>query len=210
MMTGLRAVELARHLCLSKGRISQLVGEGRLNGCFSGDGMHRRFDLYKVAEALQVKLDPGQMLGNGADTKKAIRSVLQGDAAPVQPSLDVRPKGEALSNDDPDQYKLLREAHAAEDLRTKRRNNARDEGLWILASEVDRNVSRLMAQNLAEIETFVKDVSVLVAGRMGIDQRQVRQIILEAWRGFRTERAKSLAAAADDAGLSDIEQAKQI
>lgn len=209
-MTGLRAVELAKHLSLSKGRISQLVGEGRLNGCFSGDGMHRRFDLRKVAEALQVKLDPGQMLGNGADTKKAIRAVLQGDAAPVQPSLDVRPKGEVLSNDDPDQYKLLREAHAKEDLRTKLRNNARDEGLWILASEVDRNVSRLMAQNLAEIETFVKDVSVLVAVRMGIDQRQVRQIILEAWRGFRTERAKSLAAAADDAGLSDIEQAEQI
>lgn len=209
-MTGLRAVELARHLSLSKGRISQLVGEGRLNGCFSGDGMHRRFDLQKVAEALQVKLDPGQMLGNGADTKKAIRAVLQGDAAPVQPSLGGKPKGEVLQPDDPDQYKMLREAHAAEDLRTKRRNNARDEGLWILAGEVDRNVSRVMAQNLAETEAFVKEVAALVASKMGIDQRQVRQIILDGWREFRTNRAKDLAAAADDADLSDIELAEQI
>lgn len=202
---GLRAVELAQQLGLSKGRISQLVGEGRLNGCYEGDGTHRRFDPVKVAVALQAKLDAAQMLGNGAGTKRALRAILQ-----EQPAPTFHPKSEQMSPSDPDRYELARSAKAEEELRAMRLRNGREEGQYVLASEVDRNVSRVVAQNLAETEAFMKEVAALVAGKMGIDQRQVRQIILDGWREFRTNRAKDLAAAADDADLSDIELAEQI
>ncbi len=73
-MTGIRASELAGKLGLSRGRISQLVRDGVFDGCFRGSGRDRRFDLDKCAAAYH-KLDPGQRLGNGAKTQKAIARI---------------------------------------------------------------------------------------------------------------------------------------
>ena len=67
----LTATQLAKKLDVTRGRISQYVSAGKLDGCFSGSGRQRRFDLDKVKAALQHRLDPGQMMGNGAVTKKA-------------------------------------------------------------------------------------------------------------------------------------------
>ena len=44
--------ELARIFGVSKQRVHQWVKEGKLNGCYTGEGHFRRFDLGKCAEAL--------------------------------------------------------------------------------------------------------------------------------------------------------------
>ena len=75
-MTLLNSGDLAKALNVSKGRVSQYVSEGKLAGCFTGDGRARRFDLGKAATALGRQLDPGQMMGNGAGTRAAIRTVV--------------------------------------------------------------------------------------------------------------------------------------
>jgi len=75
-MTFLSSSELAATLKVSKARVSQYVSERKLEGCYSGEGRARRFDLAKVAVALGRTLDPGQMMGNGAATKSALRRIV--------------------------------------------------------------------------------------------------------------------------------------
>lgn len=213
MQGGVRAIDLAGALGLTKGRISQLVREGKLDGCYTGDGLHRRFDAQAAAAALDRSLDPGQMLGNGAATKRAIKAVLQGPPATESDKIAApvpQPKGEAMAADDPDQYKLLREANAAEDLRAKRRNNAVYEGQYVLASEVEQQVARILAQVMAETEVFIKDVAQAIGDKLGIDKRQVRQIIVDAWRENRRTQAQHMASAADGADLTEAERAAQV
>ena len=69
----MNTTQLANELGISKGRVSQWVSEGKLDGCYTGDGRARRFDVEKVRAALQHRLDPGQLLGNGADTRRRLR-----------------------------------------------------------------------------------------------------------------------------------------
>ena len=57
-MVGLNTTELAARLAVSKARVSQYVSEGKLDGCYVGEGRARRFDLDKVATALGRRLHP--------------------------------------------------------------------------------------------------------------------------------------------------------
>ncbi|MCP3972089.1 MAG: hypothetical protein GY717_17550, partial [Rhodobacteraceae bacterium] len=67
-MTDLTRAALAKELGLTPGRNSQLLTAGTLEGCYQGEGRHRRYDLEKVRAAYLNRTDPGQMLGNGAAT----------------------------------------------------------------------------------------------------------------------------------------------
>ena len=134
MTRQLTATELAGVLDLSKGRISQLVSGGQLKGCYSGDGRHRRFDLAKVAAALGRRLDPGQMLGNGAKTSEALARIPAADPAPSPPQ-DPAPApppaglgATELPSRDPSRYELAKTLKAEEDARTARRRNSEAEG----------------------------------------------------------------------------------
>ena len=73
----LRASELADRLSLSRGRISQLVSEGKFEGCYEGKGRNRRFDLAKCVTCLERGLDFGQVHGNGAEAAAARQDVLR-------------------------------------------------------------------------------------------------------------------------------------
>lgn len=81
-MGQVNATELAQALNVSKPRVSQYVSEGKLAGCYSGEGRARRFDLAACAKALGRTLDRGQMLGNGAATRRALREIAAAERAP--------------------------------------------------------------------------------------------------------------------------------
>ena len=207
----LRASELADRLQVSRGRISQLVAGGKLDGCFEGDGAQRRFDLVKAAAALGRRLDPGQMLGNGSTTRQALREI----AAASDPEQDTKPAKAARKSDvlplaDSDRYELARTAKAEEDLRTARLRNGREEGLYVLASEVERQVAQVMGQEIRETEAFLKDAARLLADQMQVDFKVARKILMDSWRAHRQARAAGLAAAESGAGPSDAEKAAQI
>jgi len=209
-MTELNATELAARLDVSKARISQYVSEGKLDGCFSGDGRSRRFDLDKVQAALGKSLHPGQMLGNGAATRRALRDLVDDDA--VQMPAPSRPpkSGSALDPRDPDRYELARILNAEEDARRKRRDNERDEGRWVIAEEVQRQTARAMAQEVAQFETVLRDAARAVADRFGLDFREVRKVLMDQWRGHRGQRAETLEGAAAGVEMSDAEKAAQV
>jgi hypothetical protein len=205
-MSNLTTTKLADELGLSKGRISQYVSSGKLDGCFVGDGRARRFDLNLVRTALGKQLDPGQMLGNGAETKKALSKT-----GPAK-STGGQKKSSAtkLDDGDVDAYQLVRTQKAKEDLRATRRRNEEDEGNFVLASSVGLQTTRLIAQEVAEFEGVLKEGARKVADELGIDVMKVRAILMAEWREHRGLRSKSLSNAAANAELTDEEKDRDI
>lgn len=205
-MSGLTTTQLADRLNLTKGRISQMVKSGHLDGCYHGEGRNRRFDLAKAAERLQRKLDPGQMLGNGAKTKKQIEAALTGSADdPKHPA-----GASALNEKDISRYELARIQNAEEDLRRKRRESAAAEGTMVLASEVQQQIGRIMAQEIAEFEAVMREAASVLADKHGLDAREIRQVLNNEWRKHRQLRRDALNAESEDAELSEAEKAADI
>lgn len=210
-MNQLSTTELAQRLSVSKGRVSQYVAEGKLDGCFEGDGRSRRFDLEKVAERLGRVLDKGQMLGNGIETRRAIRQVVVAPPAtkPADAVAQKRRDGK-LDERDPDEMELLKIAKANEELRRIRRDNALADGSYVLAEAAQREMARLVGQEIAEVETVLRDGARIVADKLGVDFRTVRKLLVDAWRAHREGRSETLKAVAADAEMSDAEKAADI
>lgn len=210
-MSAVNGSDLAKILGVTKGRVSQLAAQGKLAGCYAGDGRERRYDPEKVAHALQLRLDPGQKLGNGAKTQRAIGDILASDMAPVQPSQRPSARADgALPEGDEDSYELQRKAKLAEEVRRLRRQNALEEGTLILATEVERQVARVLRQELAEIEELLRTGARAIADRLGVDFRAARQILVETWRAQRRSRTEALDGQADAAELSEVEKEEDI
>lgn len=210
----MKASELAGALGLSKGRISQLVAGGDLEGCYRGVGRDRVFDLEACARALKKNLDPGQMLGNGADTKRRLNELTRASAPGFElplfpPTRSSAPAAQAeggeLGANDPDRYELARTATAEQNLRTLLLKNGREEGLYVLSSEVTREVARAIAQEVREVETFIGDAARALADRLGVDFKEARQILREGWRAHRGNRAAVLTEQADAAEMTAAE-----
>ncbi|SEI10018.1 hypothetical protein [Paracoccus alkenifer] len=205
-MAGLNTTELAARLAVSKARVSQYVSEGKLEGCYIGDGRARRFDLDKVAHALGRTLHPGQMMGNGAATRDALRRI-GGDDAPAAPPLastGSRFDGQ-LPVADSDRYEMARTLKAEEEARRLRRQNMAEEGTWVLAEEVERRSSRALAQEVAQFETLLRDAARAVADDFGLDARAVRKVLMDKWRAYRADRVQVLTALAEGAEMTQAE-----
>lgn len=220
-MGALNTTELAATLGLSKGRISQLVAAGKLDGCYRGDGRARRFDLEKAAAALGHRLDPGQMMGNGAATKRRVKEIASGapEKAPAKPKA--RKKSPAadtptderdgpLPETDPDRYKLARIDKAEQEARKLRRQNAEAAGQYVLASEVHPQTRRVIAREIAGFESVLREAARQIADELGVDMKSVRQILIGRWRAHREERGDVLSGEAETARLSDAERAGNI
>lgn len=218
----LSSSELADALGVTRARVSQLVAEGKLAGCFAGDGRARRFDLEKVAVTLNRVLDRGQMMGNGAGTRRALRDLMatededeagaQAEAVPAPaqaPRRAVQSDG-PLPAGDPDRYELARTQKAEEEARKLRRQNEEAEGAYVLASEAAMQVSRLMAREIGGFEAVLQAGARAVADRLGVDYREARTILTECWREHRARRAGELGAEAAQAAMSADERAQDI
>jgi hypothetical protein len=206
-MTQLNLTELAKQLSVSKGRVSQYVKAGKLDGCFDGEGRQRRFDVQKCATALGKRLDPGQMMGNGSGTQKAITTITEdGTLVPSE-----HPAGAAkLPSEDDDAYKMARTQIAMEDARTKRRNNAVGEGTYVLASEVAHQTRKQIAQEVAEFESVLRDGARRIADELGVDFKEARAILIDMWRSHRERRTKMLEVAAGKAEATEEEKEADI
>jgi hypothetical protein len=213
----LNASQLADRLSVTKGRVSQYLSEGKLEGCYSGEGRGRRFDLEKVCVALGKRLDQGQVMGNGAATRRAIAGLQRmmgemGQDLPVMPAAppSAPRDGAELPPTDDGRYTLARAQKAEEEARRLRRQNLQDEGAFVLASEVERQVARVLAQEVAEFEAVLRSAARAVADRLGVDFRVARQIMIDTWRAHRLSRSGALASEAEAAQMTDAERGADV
>ena len=200
MAEGVRAAALAGMLGCTPARVSQLVAEGRLEGSYSGAGRDRRFDPVKAAELLNVQLDRGQALGNGAAAARARREVLAVTAPDPRPAAGPGP----LPADDG--YQRARTESAQADARLKQLRLAQEEGRWVLAAEVDRASRRALAAELAQFEVVIRDGSRAAADRTGAPVREIKAAMLEAWRAHRARRRDDLMTRAESAEPAEAER----
>ncbi len=188
----MNTTELAKELGLSKGRISQYVSEGKLDGCFTGAGRARRFNVDRVRAVLEQRLDPGQMLGNGAETKRRLRD---GEAAPGAPEASSpTPKQDGqLPRNDPDRYELARIQKVEEEARRLRRQNMLEEGSVVLAEKAAREATRALSRELAQVEDFLRRAARAIADELGVDFKEARKLVIDLWREHRGARAEAMA-----------------
>lgn len=196
----LSATELAAMLDLTKGRISQLVAEGKLDDCYVGTGRARRFDPVAVARALGRRIDPGQRLGNGAATQAAAARILHDQVPPP------RSAPTAIDGD----YEQARTVKAQEEARRLRRLNAEAEGAFVLAEEAARQARRQIGQEIAEVQTFIRDAARVIADRHGVDFKTVRQCLVDQWRAHRGRRAEEAEERAANAEMTAAELEQDI
>jgi len=151
-------------------------------------------------------LDPGQMMGNGAETKKQITAALTGAVQEAQ-----KPTGATvLPARDVSRYELARIQNAEEDLRRKRRESAAAEGTMVLVSEVQQQISKVVSQEVAEFEAVMRDAAAIVADKFELDARVVRQVLIDEWRTHRKTRSDALKTIAEEAELSEAEREMNI
>ncbi len=199
----LNAASLADRLNVSRARVSQWVAKGKLDGCFTGKGRDRLFDLEKVAVALNLTLDRAQGLGNGRATREALKRIAEPAEVPRHRSRDGM-----LSLNDPDRYELARAQKAEEEARHLRRRNQEAEGTLVLAAEAARQSARLLAQEIAEFESVLRDGARRVADELGVDYKRARALLVETWRTHRQARADQLARQAQTAELTEAERSE--
>lgn len=205
----MNATELAEALGVSKGRISQLVADGTLEGCYRGQGRARVFDARKAAEVLDKRLDPGQRLGNGAAADQARRLLLE-EGGDAEPELEVPQESAPLARGDDDRYRLARTQKAEEEARRIRRQNAEEEGRYVLADAAAREMRRLLLAEISGVETVIRDGARAIADELGVDFKSARQILRDAWRAHRASRADALEAGADQVALTEAERAADL
>lgn len=208
-MSNLSTTDLAAALDLSKGRISQYVSEGKLEGCYQGDGRSRRFDLNRVKEALGRNLDPAQMLGNGMKTRRILRKP-ETESRAIGGEIPKDRRDGKLADGDSDSAELANLAIKQETLRKMRRDNAVIEGQFVLASDVERQVTLVIAQEVAEFEQVLRDGARAIADKLGVEFKAARKILTDLWREHRNGRLAVLDMQAEEAALSDAEKAADI
>lgn len=200
-MSGLSTTELAEEFGVSKGRVSQWVKEGKLRGCFYGDGRNRRFDLNACAIALGRNLDTAQALGNGRKTLNAIGSIED----PV-PHIDDEDDAESISDSVKARYDLARTMRIEEQARAARYQNGLLDGSLVLASEVERNVMAQLGQEIAAFENVIRRCSQAVADEYGLKGSEVRKVMLDVWRSHRKDRSDKANARASKATATQTEK----
>lgn len=196
----LTLTQVAEALGYSKGRISQLVGERRLEGAYTGEGRERRFDLRKTAELLNLRLDAGQQTGNGVRHLET-RAKLSDGPAPI----DV-----ALSDSDSDARRLARaRADAAEvEARRKRREEQLAVGRYVLADEAARAAQVAVAETLAVAERIMIAEAKRLAVEFGANPREVAAEVRRRWRQARAVQSQAMAARAEAAQPTEAEAAE--
>ncbi|NDW33800.1 helix-turn-helix domain-containing protein [Salipiger sp. PrR007] len=200
----MNTTELAKELGLSKGRISQYVSEGKLDGCFTGAGRARRFNVDRVRAVLEQRLDPGQMLGNGAETKRRLRDGETAPGAPEASAPTPRQDGQ-LPRNDPDRYELARIQKVEEEARRLRRQNMLEEGSVVLADKAAREATRALSRELAQVEDFLRRAARAIADEHGVDFKEARKLVIDLWREHRGARAEAMAEEAT-AAMMDAEE----
>ena len=189
----LNTTTIAERLGYHKSRISQLVANGTLDGCFEGDGRRRRFDLELVTKRLNGEIHPGQAMGNGSEQAARRRDLL--DGVPIAPEVEAKSDG-SLPRDDQDRYRLAKLAISEEDLKKRRRENALADGTAVYRREVERNVGKMIGAEVVAFENTLRGMARMIADQFDLDFKSVNSVCKQIARDYRIERSKKLGAIA--------------
>lgn len=216
-MFNLTRSELAAALGVDPTRISQLVTDGRLQGCYRGEGRARRFNLEKTAAVLNVRLDTSQQTGNGVH-QLARRNMIgaasgqqfglprpthsagpYGALADMDEKLEIEPGGDAKA------IVAAKRLAIELDVRRKLREEQLQTGRYVLAEEAERATRAAVAETIAAAERFLVAEARRTAQTVGADPRAAAAETRQRWREDRARQAEAFALMADAATPTEAE-----
>lgn len=176
--------EFAALTNLSRARVTQLVGEGKLDGCLVGEGRKAMIDVAKAMDALKIRRDAGQMLGNGAKTRTDLPSAGREPPARSEADvLDLRLKQERLAQAEATNRKLREEERARR-------------GIYCLADDARLAGARTAAKILQMVEGGMADTAAKLAAQHKLPPRDVVHFMRAEFRRLRAAIAENLGEAA--------------
>ena len=205
------AKDLAGELGVTKGRVTQWVSEGKLDGCFEGEGRDRRYDVDKCALALGLRRDVGQSMGNGLEVTRRLAVLNSGAEAEAEVvdlgDIEINPP-----ENEPEKWVDLtvkaRAISARENARDAIRKSQKDAGRFVLKTEVAAAVSGQISKIIGEIErSFIREVSGVIADEFQVEASAVKALLAREWRAHREKSAAAAMSEAEAAEHSPAELA---
>lgn len=174
--------EFARRVNITPGRVSQMIAEGKLAGCLVGEGREQRIDYDKAVEALKVRRDPGQALGNG------LKMQLAPAAAPAAVATAPTPADAPRSEADEIDLKLRREKLVEAEARNRklREEEKARAGTYVLAEHVRIETAKLASTILQMFEGGLSDIGSEIAATYKLPERDLKHLLRKRFREVRT------------------------
>lgn len=208
--------EFAAMIGKSAGRISQMISAGQITrASLDGSGRSARIIVDQAIKDLKQNLDPSQSFGlNGMDTRMALSShapdAAPGDAdtgtlelerpAPQQPMAARQP--DKLDQAEQPSLPIDRTADliGREKLRQAQlatlkmeRQEALEEGRFVLADEARAAIGAAASKLLATFESGLSDMADAMASKFGLPPRDVLHVLTHSFRDVREAASKSFA-----------------
>ena len=188
--------EFAAEIGVSPGRVSQLIGEGKIFGdALVGEGRLARINVRVAREQLQATTDPAQRLGAngkvnlGSASAAAVPEQDFGELVPARRNFDAEYAEERL--------RQIRFANRKADEAERARR-----GLYVLATDAKQDMAKVAVRMLNIFEGALPDVASAMAGKFGVPQRDALHLLRGEFRRLR-ERGESQARA-EAAGIAQL------
>lgn len=176
--------QFAAMIGVSPGRVSQYISERKLGPAeLEGEGRAAKVRIGPALQALKIRLDAGQMTGNGLATKLSPPRRPQADvpsAPSVSDDLDLKFKQAKLAEQESRNRKLAEEERARA-------------GVYVLADDAKAETVRMAAQMLQAFEGGLSDMAAAIAAQYHLPQRDVVHMVRAQFRELRSAMANRMA-----------------
>jgi len=172
--------EFAALIKVSPGRVSQYIAEGKLGpNELDGQGRSARVRVPAALAALKLRLDPGQMLGNGLGTKLHAAPTEKQKEQTVEDALDLQLKQAKLAQ------QLSINARQQEEAKARA-------GVYVLAGDAKAQMAQLAGQMMQAFEGGLTDIATAIAAQYKLPARDVIHMARGQYREMRLRMAEKL------------------
>lgn len=185
-------------LCnVSAGRVSQWIKEGKITGeAIVGAGQRARIRRSIAQAQLQSRLDTNQRFGlNGLSTRLA-PTPSPTTIAPAAPQPALTLVDPANNIDDRIKAERLRQSEMTS--REMAEKEAARRGLYVLASDVQKQMNTLGDQMMAQFNGAMNDLANALAAEFNLVPRDVLHALRTTYRAIRTKQAAALGREAEN------------
>jgi len=187
--------EFAGLIKVSPGRVSQYFKEGKLGpDHLEGEGRHAKIKVQPALQALKVRLDAGQMTGNGLSTRL--------EAPTLTPPKEPEPASEKPAPDAPPQRTRaddleisIKTAKLEQQQAINRKLDEEEKaraGIYVMAEDAKAEAAKLAVIMLQVIETGISDMAGDIAAQFNVPERDVEHLLAKKFRVMRADIAARL------------------
>lgn len=201
----------ARRLNVHRSAVAHWIKDGKLSrepgGGLVDHNDKEQIDVPAALEKLQITLDPGQGLGNGAQTQ-AMLNLSESDDEASEPPETAKPSIPRPANPDAERYNAARADRAELDANMARLAYEREMGNWVNRAEAEAETRREATKLIGQVRNIVEQaLPVAVAEALGTDPAPTLAAIRTAFRAEMTALSKRLSTEAESLESPQTESA---